>query len=627
MAIASHSANHPNAMHFVEDIRVLNLSSLVHLVQAIRKQYPHIRIVLWASLECTNFSKAKGGQPRDADSRTLAEHLYRYVEDLQPDYIQIENVVEFMSWGPLDENGKPVSRKNGRDWLHWREHICEYGYRDDWRELNAADFGGYTSRNRLFGIFAKSDLPIAWPKPTHAKNPQKDSLFGSLQKWKPVRDCLDFSDEGESIFGRKKPLVEKTLERIYAGLVKFVANGDDSFITKFFSGRPEGKNTSLNVPAGTITTAANQGLVSATFLVQSNGGLPSAKVTSEEQPARTITTTDNKAAVFLTKYNSTNPSSMKVSPGVDINDPAPTLGCQRLPSFVRAEFMYKYYGNGHNLQDSDVPAGTITTKDRICVVFLDQQYGNSKPASTDHPSGSITGTPKMNLVTCNQWLLRYQFDESGRSIEEPSPTILTSGKQNSLVTCEPWIMNYYSGSPECRNKSLDEPCNVVRTENCQYLVAPQWILQNQHENKGKSLEEPAPTLLTGTHHYLMSTQFNNIGRTLDEPCQVITANRKHHYLVQTETGEAAILIYPEDSPAMQRIKVFMAAYGIIDIKMRMLKIPELKLIQGFPSNYILKGTQTDQKKFIGNAVHSDVVEAWCRTLSQQLNSFVKKLVA
>ena len=70
-------------------------------VEAMRKQYPAARVVLWASLECTNFSIAKGGQSRDADSRTLAEHLFRYIDALRPDYIQIENVKEFMTWGPL----------------------------------------------------------------------------------------------------------------------------------------------------------------------------------------------------------------------------------------------------------------------------------------------------------------------------------------------------------------------------------------------------------------------------------------------------------------------------------------------------------------------------------------------
>ena len=87
--------------HFNEDIRTLDLTELIALVEEYRRRYPHARLILWASLECTNFSKAKGGRPRDPDSRTLANHLERYVIGLQPELIMIENVVEFMSWGPL----------------------------------------------------------------------------------------------------------------------------------------------------------------------------------------------------------------------------------------------------------------------------------------------------------------------------------------------------------------------------------------------------------------------------------------------------------------------------------------------------------------------------------------------
>lgn len=238
-AIASHASNHPDALHFTEDIRTLELSPLVAHTERLHLLHPDAYLVLWASLECTNFSKAKGGMPRDADSRTLAEHLFRYIEALRPDYIQIENVEEFMSWGDMDENGHPISKDKGKSYVRWVNNVCKYGYYFDWRILNAADYGAYTSRKRFFGQFALHGLPIAFPKATHAKCPAKyeHSLFpaDNMQPWKPVREVLDVNDEGESIFGRKKPLVEKTLERIYAGLIKFVAGGKEAFIVKWNS--------------------------------------------------------------------------------------------------------------------------------------------------------------------------------------------------------------------------------------------------------------------------------------------------------------------------------------------------------------------------------------------------------
>src|SRR5690349_16594607 len=101
-AIKSHWENHREVRHFNEDIRKLDpRGELKSLVDFYRKLYPSAKLIVWGSLECTNFSKAKGGLARDADSRTLANHLLKYITALSPDYVMIENVVEFMAWGPM----------------------------------------------------------------------------------------------------------------------------------------------------------------------------------------------------------------------------------------------------------------------------------------------------------------------------------------------------------------------------------------------------------------------------------------------------------------------------------------------------------------------------------------------
>lgn len=175
-AILSHAANHPHTRHFTEDIRTLDLGPLKAHTALERMKNPDAKVVLWASLECTNHSRAKGGMSRDADSRTLAEHLFRYIEELQPDYIQIENVVEFMEWGPLQvkvvrnpETGAescPLDIKHDRKrkqttvapvWIpdpeqkgtlyrKWVEEVCARGYRFDHHAFVSAYYGnGYNS--------------------------------------------------------------------------------------------------------------------------------------------------------------------------------------------------------------------------------------------------------------------------------------------------------------------------------------------------------------------------------------------------------------------------------------------------------------------------------------------------
>ena len=481
-AIASHASNHPEAVHYTEDIRTLELSPLVAHTERKRKEYPGALVVLWASLECTNFSKAKGGQPRDADSRTLAEHLFRYIEALKPHYIQIENVEEFMSWGDMDENGKPISMDRGKSYTRWVQHVKRYGYKFDYRILNAADYGAYTSRKRYFGIFARKELPVVFPEPTYAKEPQK-TLFNELKRWKPVKDVLDLNDEGVSIFMRKKPLSERTLERIYAGLVKFVAGGKNAFLVKYNSMNRNGvyHAPSIDAPCPVVATQNRLGVATVRFLSKQYSGHPESKNSSIEEPAGTVTCIDHHA------------------------------------------FVSAYYGNGHN-HSVESPAPTLTTKDRLSLVtsqFIDMQYGNGMAKSLETPAGAVTTKPKMNLVSA-------------------------------------WLMN---------------------------------------------------------------PQFSSPGGSVDKPCFTLIArmDKRPPYFVSTKTGELAIGVFDTDSPMTVKIKEFMAMYGIMNIKMRMLKISELKRIMGFPENYVLVGTQADQKKFIGNAVEVNMARVLCEALCRSLS--------
>jgi len=529
-AIKSHWLNHPDVIHFEEDIRTLDLTELKKIVKTQKRKYPNAKLILWASLECTNFSNAKGGQARDADSRTLAEHLYRYIHAITPDYIQIENVVEFMSWGPLDSKGKPVSRKNGQDWMKWRNEICSFGYRDEWKELNSADYGAYTSRNRLFGCFAANGLPIIWPEPTHAKKPVS-GMHGTLHKWMPVKDVLNFTDEGESIFTRKKPLSDKTLERIYAGLVKYVAKGDKAFISKYYSGRPAGKVIPVDGPAGTITTASGQTLVQPAFLVQRNTGDPKSKLVDIDGPARTITATGGNQDLvqpkWLLKYNSINGETGVHHPP-SVEEPAPTIACQARLGLVQTEFLTHYYGSGGQLSSIENPAPVIPTKARTALVqpkyFIDKHFGNHGNA---------------------------------------------------------------------QNQSVNDPAGTLMPNDKHRLVEASFIVNPSH----------------GGHT-----------TTTDNPCPVIIARQDKAplYFVQVEQGQVAMAVYEGESDICIKIKEFMVIYGLVDIKMRMLRVPELLKIQGFPDSYQMVGNQGDHKKFIGNSVHPLVPKHWAEAMGNRL---------
>ncbi len=428
-AIKCHKRNHPDCLHLTEDVRdfevVLKLKSLV---KNLKSKEPNSIINIWASLECTHFSKAKGGLSRDADSRTLADHLYKYIEQLDPDYIYIENVREFLTWGALDEKGMPIKELKCVDYNRWCNAIKFYGYNYQYDLLNSADFGAYTSRERYFGVFAKIGLPIMFPVKTHAK---RSKLNGQkLKPWKAVKEVLDLEDHGRSIFGltkMNKPYSENTLKRIYAGLIKFSKEG--MFIKRYNGGDPTFKSSSGNSPLGTILTNRTH------------------------------------AAVFLTSY----------------------------------------YGNG-NAHSVEEPCNTLTTKERYAAHFINYDYTQPTHSRINEPAGSITTRPKHNLVSA-QWLVDTQFSNKGKSIEEPSQTLIARMDKKPI-----------------------------------YLISANQTLLTPKEER----------------------EFRN----------------------ETE----------------KLIVEFMQQNGISDIKIRMLKISELKKIQGFPEEFELTGTKTNQLKFIGNSV-------------------------
>lgn len=557
-AIASHAANHPEAVHYTEDIRTLELSPMVEHLENMKLKYPDAYVVLWASLECTNFSKAKGGQPRDADSRTLAEHLFRYIEALDPDFIQIENVEEFMCWGEMDEHGHPISKDKGRSYMRWIRNVKSYGYDYEYRILNAADYGAYTSRRRFFGQFAKKGLPITFPVATHSK--EGDSgLFGEMKKWKPVREVLDFSDEGESIFGRKKPLVEKTLERIYAGLIKFVAGMSQkefsAFLVRYNTVRPQDTVSSLDKPCGVLTT-------------------------------------ENRFAVtqvhFLSKQFSGDPSGKNIS----VDKPAGALTCKDHHALVSSKFLSEYYGGADHNHSIEEPATTLTTRARHA--YVTAYYGNGFNSSVDEPSPTVTTKDRLSLVS-PKFIVNYRFKNKGSSIEEPAPTICTIG-QIGVAQCK-FIANEYSGGGQL--SSIESPSPAVLTTPKQKLVSTKYLMNPQFASKGGSVNDPCFTLIA-------------------------RMDKMPPYLITTDEGNIGIEVYETDSPMTQKIKEFMAIYGIVDIKMRMLKISELKRIMGFPDDYVLKGSQSDQKKYIGNAVEVGMARVLCEALCNRLELYRQK---
>lgn len=218
-AIAMHKANHPYTKHYCENIWD---------VDPVEATGGHPVGLMWASPDCRHFSKAKGGKPVEKKIRGLAWVVLKWAGKIRPRVIILENVEEFVTWGPV-RKGRPVKSKKGVTFEKLKSQLQALGYRVEHRELRACDYGAPTIRKRFFLIARCDGRSIIWPEPTHGEPDSLEVRCGRLKPWRTAVEIIDWSLPCPSIFERKKPLAEKTLRRIAKGIQKLVIENPEPY--------------------------------------------------------------------------------------------------------------------------------------------------------------------------------------------------------------------------------------------------------------------------------------------------------------------------------------------------------------------------------------------------------------
>lgn len=281
-AIETHSANYPSAEHRCENVQHIEPNTLMASKDT---------DLLWASPGCQHFSSARGAKPRSESMRSPAWEVLRFAEEIRPKRIIIENVPEFRSWGPLDENGKIIKEYKGETFNAFILGLKSLNYIVDYRILCAADYGAPTSRRRLFIQAVRKDCSkhITWPTATHTKD---DDMF--LPKWKPASDIIDWSIPCQLISQRKKPLATSTLKRIECGIREYWGDYAEPFIARLY-----GNSTaeSLKLPLSTISCSGAHHMLIRPFITEYYGN---GTCTPINVPLPTITTKDRFAVCGTT---------------------------------------------------------------------------------------------------------------------------------------------------------------------------------------------------------------------------------------------------------------------------------------------------------------------------------------
>ncbi|GAA3172807.1 DNA cytosine methyltransferase [Nonomuraea roseoviolacea] len=431
-AIESHATNFPTVDHYLGDIR-----------EAPVERWP-VCDIFWASPECPQWSNARGkrrdfatsmqdslfGEERDEEaerSRALMEEVPMYLRGVQQRgglvlAGVVENVVDVRAWD---------------QWDRWLGEIRALGYKVRVIAMNSMHAPASRtprapqSRDRMYVAYWHRSLGRdpdwdKWLRPA-AYCPACDEWVSAIQVFKqqgadmgryrqqyvfrcprstcrnavvepaalPAAYAIDWTIPGQRIGDRAKPLADKTVARIRAGLEKYArpimvpAGGtwrDDAVpVTQPMPTRTtrendgiaippllvpvegrEGKEaTPATAPLRTQTARNETGLAWLPFVAELRGGGSDAR--SVDEALATVTASGNHHGLvtppgFVMRNNTPRGDASQMCTPFD--EPMRTLTTAGHQSVVT--LLAPYYGNGYARPASE-PIGTLSTRDRYAI--------------------------------------------------------------------------------------------------------------------------------------------------------------------------------------------------------------------------------------------------------------------
>lgn len=662
-AIGVHQANHPQTLHYNCDVREIDPVTACTLDGVLQPVG-----LMWASPDCTHFSKARGGKPVEKGIRTLADVVVVWARAVRPRLIHLENVEEFQDWGPVLENGQPCPDRKGLDFRRWVRELQELGYVVDWRELVAADYGAPTTRKRLFLIARCDGEPIRWPAPTHASRTSIAKgvpAAAGLKTWRAAAEIIDWTVPVPSIFGRKRPLKPKTQARIAKGLRRYVIDSPAPFIVPVTHTHDIGRSPrSGEEPLQTITRAKGGELAVAapTLLPLTHDG--DARVYDPADPLRTVTGANRGEIALASALIRTDFTNTRAGCVYELGEPARTVTSQPGLGLMSAAII-PHYGEreGQEPRARDIREAYPTVVPTgaggdLAAVSLQRQQGESIGGSAAEPTSTVmpTGAGKIGLVAAH---LARQFGStvSGRSLADAAPTVMSDGAGGKTGLVAASMLQHNGGrvgrdaaeplttltgrstQPQLMSAAIDKyygsgvagdvqaPLDTA-TDRARFGLAAAYLEQANTGMVGHSVERPVSTIVGGGGPKVgwgTTQRLIEAGMVPANEDAEPSARRQVIDFLWAHFGEPTAEEWAAPADTLgARLKFGLVilrgvVWQIVDVGMRMLIPRELFNAQGFPRDYIIDRTaagqpvtKTAQTSQAGNSVSPPPAEASLR---------------
>lgn len=413
-AILMHETNHPYTQH---------LQASVWDVDPVEVCAGRPVGLAWFSPDCKHFSKAKGSALVDRNIRGLAWIVLRWAGTVRPRVIILENVEEFKTWGPV-RKGKPVKSKSGDTFQKWLSQLEALGYKVEYRELVAADYGAPTTRKRFVLVARCDGQPIRWPERTHAPADSEDVKSGKCKPWVSAAEVIDWSLPCPSIFASKteikemygvnavRPLADNTMRRIIRGVDKFTIKSAEPFIVPTGYGERKGQAPrvhDINDPLPTVVASGKH----------------------------------NLCAPNLIQYHDEQQSDYTRAQG--LKAPISTVDASNRYGLVTAH-LDKYFAGGYKGcgNGPDDPLTTITVEPRhsLCTAQMTEYYGNGAPLDVTEPMHTATSHDR-EALTCAH-VAEFKGQDIGQRADNPLRTVTAQGGEFAVVSVR--TVKYASGA-------------------------------------------------------------------------------------------------------------------------------------------------------------------------------------
>ena len=456
-ALALHAANHPDTVH---------LSKNIYKVDPIDVVGNRAVGLLWASPDCKHFSKAKGGKPVKRTIRDLAWTVVLWAQRARPRVIILENVEEFKDWGPLVEKepGKftPCPERKGQEFTRWVHALKRNGYKVQWRELRACDYGAPTTRKRLFVIARRDGKKIVWLVPTHGAPTDPDVIAGKKLPWVTAAEIIDWSipcpsifDTSEEIMAKHgvravRPLADNTMARIAKGIKRYVLDAAKPFLVSVNHGYSGGRREyPTDEPMRAVTSGGiSEAVIAPHVMTMRNAQKPH---TAATEPTHTVTAGGAGLSLVAAHLSAAQHGGSHRG----ANEPVHTLTASPKDQnqVIAASMVQTGYGERSGQEpralDPNKPLGTVVAggaKHAAVAAFLAQHNTDVVGHDAREPVSTIVQKGSTQAVVSAGLMNMKGSDRRMSDIEQPSPTICADGNHVSEVRA--FLMKYYGNEQD-----------------------------------------------------------------------------------------------------------------------------------------------------------------------------------